>query len=255
MSAMLESFHQSVYDGQGLLNDVVGRFFELLVAGGASASMIENAMAKALASAVENKSEMRFTELGALLRDCMEVMCRWRRETNFVDGNGEPLRLEAGPGPRSFEALCSNANCKHDPRDIRRVLVDFGAVSISVDGKLVSETPTFLISRPDAGGRLATDGLLKHLEGYLRVVHGNVSSASGRNKPRFERACTVSVAIELEPVFDRLVRSRGQEFIDSIDEWLERNSKRESSANRYLELGAGAYFIDLGEHARRATRP
>jgi ribose 1,5-bisphosphokinase PhnN len=93
---------------------------------------------------------------------------------------------------------------------------------------------------------LATDGLLKQLEGYLQTVHNNVCSISGEGKSRFERACTVAVAIELEPIFDRLVRSRGQEFIDSIDEWLERNAKHESASGTYVELGAGAYFVDLG---------
>ena len=76
-------------------------------------------------------------------------------------------------------------------------------------------------------------------------------SVSGNGRPRFERACTVTVALELEPIFDRLVRNRGQEFIDSIDEWLERNTRVESPSGRYVELGAGAYFVDLGERAGR----
>jgi hypothetical protein len=57
----------------------------------------------------------------------------------------------------------------------------------------------------------------------------------------------VSVAIELEPIFDQLVRDRGQVFVDSVDEWLERHAGRESASGRYRELGAGAYFIDLGD--------
>jgi hypothetical protein len=52
-------------------------------------------------------------------------------------------------------------------------------------------------------------------------------------------------------VFDRLVRSRGQEFIDSIDEWLERNTKYESPSGTYVELGAGAYFLDFGIRNRK----
>jgi hypothetical protein len=61
----------------------------------------------------------------------------------------------------------------------------------------------------------------------------------------------VTVARELEPVFSQLVRQRGQEFIDSIDEWLERNTKYASPSGRYMELGAGAYYIDHGERKRR----
>lgn len=239
--------------GQELLNDVVRLFVELLVAGGATPPMINDAFPKALSGVVESKSGTTFKELGALQRDCMEVMCTWRRDTSFVDEEGEPIALDREKGPRSFDTLCKRAGCSHDSESILKALQDFGAVSIVGGGKIRSETPTFLLGRA-SGGMLASDGLLKQLEGYLRVLHRNVLSVAGPDKPRFERACTVSVAIELEPVFDRLVRHRGQEFVDSIDEWLERNAKHESASGRYLELGAGAYFIDLGERAGRTRK-
>ena len=108
------------------------------------------------------------------------------------------------------------------------------------NGLIQSETPTFILGRAVSGGRLATDGLLKQLEGFLLCIHRNVRSVSGDGVPRFERACTVTVAIELEPIFAQLVRSRGQEFIDSIDEWLERNTRFESPSERYIELGRGS---------------
>lgn len=239
--------------GQELLNDVFRLFIDLVVAGGANAQMIGDAFAAASTSIVESKSGTIFKELGALQRDCMEVMCTWRRDARLVDQDGEPVALDCGLGPTSFETLCKRAGCTHDTDAILRALQDFGAVSIASDGKIKSETPTFLLGRA-SGGMLASDGLLKQLEGYLRVVHRNASSVAGPDDPRFERACTVSVAVELEPVFDRLVRSRGQEFVDSIDEWLERNAKHESASGRYRELGAGAYYIDLGERAARTRK-
>jgi hypothetical protein len=137
---------------------------------------------------------------------------------------------------------------------ILKTLLDFGAISIDGDDRIVAETPTFLLGRAHGSGRLAVDGVLKQLEGFLQVVHRNVCSVSGTKKAKFERACTVSVAAEFEAIFDRLVRSRGQEFIDSIDEWLERNARRESASGRYLELGAGVYFIDLGERENRTKK-
>lgn len=240
--------------GQQLLNDVVRLFADLLVAAGANLSMIRRAMSEATQDIVETTPGPIFTELGLLLRDCMEVMCTWRRNISWVNEDGEPMPIDRWVGDRSFEALCDLAGCRCSSSEICRALLDFGAISIGSDGKLSSETPTFLLGRSSAGGRLATDGLLKQLEAYLRVLHRNVRSVSGPGKPRFERACTVSVAIELEPIFDRLVRSRGQEFIDSVDEWLERNAKRESASGRYLELGAGAYFIDLGERSNRTAK-
>ncbi len=238
--------------GQELLDDVVLLFAELLGASGATPQMIGHAMSNALANLAETKSQAKFTELGSLLRDCMEVMCAWRRDPRLVDDQGEPLKLQQSTGAMSFQELCAMTGSTHDWHDVLAALLDFGAVALDDDKFIVSKTPTFLLTRADAGGRLATDGLLKQLEGYLRVLHRNVLSVSGSDRPRFERACTVSVAVELEPIFDQVVRSRGQAFVDSIDEWLERNAKRQSASGRYVELGVGAYFIHLGERARRS---
>lgn len=237
--------------GQELVEDVFSLFVDLLIAGGTSFDMIKNATVKALMNVAKMNAVTTFTELGSIQRDCMEVMCTWRRDTRFIDANGDPLRLRHDLGDSSFGALCKCAGCRNETSAILRTLIDFGAVSVDRDERIVSETPTFLLGRAQAGGRLAVDGVLKQLEGFLRVVHRNVCSVSGEQKPRFERACTVSVAAELEPVFDRLVRDRGQLFIDTVDEWLERNAKRESESGRHVELGAGAYFIDLGSRTKR----
>jgi len=253
MSAVINKVKLPDRYGQELLNDVVHRFVELLIAGGATIPMINQAVSNAVASAVDNKAGTVFTELGSLQRDCMEVMCTWRRDTRLVDDEGEPRPLTLRGDVQSFGSLCVRAGCSHDSALILKALVDFGAVSIGADGMIRSETPTFLLGR-EAGQLLATDGLLKQLEGFLQVVHRNVCSIAGQDRPRFERACTVSVALELEPIFDRLVRQRGQEFIDSVDEWLERNAKKESVSGRYLELGAGAYYIDLGNRTSRTTK-
>lgn len=244
-------FDSEVRQGQGLLNDVVSLFVDLVAAGGATRPMIEQAVKLAMGNPVQDCGSTVFTELGKLQRDCMEVMCTWRRDTSFLDEDGMPLPLSQDNGPHSFNELCRRAGCKHESDQVLEALLEFGAISMRSDGTVVSETPTFLLGRAATVGRLATDGLLKQLEGYLRVVHRNVCSVRGQQRSRFERACTVSVAVELEPIFDQLVRERGQVFVDSVDEWLERHRCQESPTGKYRELGAGVYFIDLGERPEK----
>ncbi len=250
MVATITSIHESDDHSQKLLNDVVHLFADLLIAGGATIPTISAAMASFVESADKAKVSTTFTDLGSLLRDCMEVMCAWRRDVELVSNDGEPRPLSL-TGRASFESLCKKSNCRRPHSEILKALLEFGAVSLDSEGLVSSRTPTFLLGDASSGGRIATDGLIKHLEGFLQCVHRNVHSVSGRGKAKFERACTVTVAAELEPVFDRLVRNRGQEFIDSIDEWLERNTKFESPSGTYVELGAGAYFIDLGKRLIR----
>ena len=255
MVTAISSIHESEDRGQLLLNEVVQLLADLLHASGASMPMIKEAMASAINTESENSSSTTFTDLGSILRDCMEVMCTWRRDIDLIDGNGEPAALSVDDSNgRSFGILCKKARCRRAPADVLSALVEFGAVSISADGMIRSETPTFILGRATSGGRLATDGLLKQLKGFLLCVHRNVLSVGGHGSPKFERACTVTVACELEPVFAQLVRCRGQEFIDSIDEWLERNLKLDSPSGRYVELGAGAYFIDHGERQGRKAQ-
>jgi hypothetical protein len=251
MVATINGIHESDDHGQVLLNEVLQLFTDLLIAGGATIPMIRSAIAASVDTAVEGKVSTTFTELGSMLRDCMEVMCAWRRDVELVGLDGEPRPLPLASQQNSFEELCARAGCKNSHADILSALVTFGAVSQDAEGLVHSQTPTFLLGAATSGGRIATDGLIRQLEAFLQCVHRNVCSVSGHGSAKFERACTVTVAAELEPVFDRLVRSRGQEFIDSIDEWLERNTRVESPSATYIELGAGAYFINLGPRLRR----
>ncbi|HEY0285382.1 MAG TPA: hypothetical protein VGC23_08335 [Vicinamibacterales bacterium] len=251
MGAAISSIHESDVESQALIDEVVQMFIDLLSAGGATTSMMQTALEKSLKHTIDSKTSTNFTDLGSLQRDCMEVMCAWRRDVELVDQDGEPSPLLQANSRLSFHRLCVKANCRHSYLEVLNALLDFGAVSIDARGYVHSETPTFLIGAASAGGRIATDGLIKQVQSYLLSVHRNVRSVSGVCSPRFERACTVTVAAELEPIFERLVRSRGQEFIDSIDEWLERNLRVESPTGVYMELGAGAYYIDRGVRHRR----
>jgi hypothetical protein len=251
MVAAISSIHESNEHGQALLEHVVQLFTDLLVASGATNPMIRVAMQKSVERDAIESGSTKFTVLGSLLRDCMEVMCAWRRDIEFTDADGAPLALQLASNSACFENLCKRAKCRQPASEILRALVEFGAVTIDADERIRSKTPTFLLGHASMGGTLATDALLKHLEGFLRCVHRNLRSVSGDGTPRFERACTVTVAAELEPIFDQLVRRRGQEFIDSIDEWLERNAKLDSPRGHYVELGAGAYFVNFGQRLGR----
>lgn len=254
MLTPISSIHETDDCGQTLVNDVVHRFVDLLIAGGASTPMIKSAFDASINSAIGSRATATFTELGSILRDCMEVMCVWRRETGLVNDAGEPRELPMTNGMPSFVTLCETAGCNHPPDRILAALIEFEAVKVDSNGLVMSLTPTFLLRTVTAGGRIATDGVIKQLSGFLRCVHTNICSVSGVRKSKFERACTVTVAAELEPIFDRVVRNRGQEFIDSIDEWLERSSGIESPSHQYVEVGAGAYSIEFGAREKRARR-
>src|SRR5688572_33068594 len=105
-------------------------FADLLHASGASLTMIKEAMACATRGEFQGPPSTTFTDLGSILRDCMEVMCTWRRDVDLVDDRGEPAALVLESPDSSFATLCRKARCRRHPAEILEALVEFGAVSV-----------------------------------------------------------------------------------------------------------------------------
>lgn len=185
--------------------------------------------------------------LGADQRICMELMCLWRREPEFCDRRGLPAPLPVRGARPSFEMLVKRVNEHLSIDRILALLVSFRAVYLDRNGCVVAATPTFILSSHDSDRALAIDGVLKQLIGYVSVVEHNVFSVKPFTPPRFERSCSVVLPRKMVPVAQRFVRERGQDFVDSVDEWLIRQSiATKSMPGPHVELGAGAYFLHLG---------
>jgi hypothetical protein len=177
----------------------------------------------------------------------MELMCLWRREPEFCDYQGLPAPLPVRGDRASFEKLVKRIDESLAPDRILKLLSSFRAVRFDEDDRVVAATPTFILSSHDEDKSLAIDGVLKQLVGYVNVVEHNVFSVKPFSVPRFERACTVSLPRTVVPIAQHFVRERGQDFIDSVDEWLIRQSLATSAVSEMrVEIGAGAYFLNLG---------
>lgn len=198
------------------------------------------------ASSVSDRGVTRVS-LGGDQRNCMEVMCLWRREPEFCDSHGLPAALPIY-GPRSsFDVLVKRVNPHLETDRILALLTSFRSVRFDGEGRVKATTPTFILSSHDGDKSLAIDGVLKQLVGYMGVVEHNVFSVKPFSPPRFERSCSVQLPRKMVPIAQRFVRERGQDFVDSVDEWLIRQSMAtQSMPGSRVEIGAGAYFLHLG---------
>ena len=228
-----------------LLSELFAPLARLLTSAGITGDEIKVALHKALENAQSQTVELTPVHLGAHQRDCMEVLCLWRRHPEFLDARGCSAAIPLHGQDGSFESLCRRAGVTTDASVVLETLKDFGAVELTTEGLALPMTATFLLGATSGG--VACDGMLKQLAGFVRVIEHNLLGTRAGRIPRFERACSVVVAVELLPIVQRLVRERGQEFIDTIDEWLERNSNVPSASNCFVEVGAGAYFVHLGK--------
>lgn len=221
-----------------LLSDVA----KILVLSDIDRSVLSQIFELELKIATQQKLQTTKVEvLGAAQRDCMEIICAWRRNKAYLDADAEPVALQFEGCPPSFRALCSDVGATSSAEQLRDLLIGFNAVCVDSNGRLRPVTPTFVVSETGGGNRaVAVDTALRQLIGFASTVACNVATTSPK---RFERACTVTVAEELVPIFERLVKDRGQLLVDSLDEWLERRRNDVSPSNRYLEVGVGVYAI------------
>jgi hypothetical protein len=229
-----------------LLGEIVRLLESIVTAGGLSPHDLSRHFVSTADTTELVSRHQKVVSLGARQRECMEVMCRWRRDPAFLGPDALPVPLPQSDGPTSFPELCRRAGVRTATESVIATLVEFGAIEVDSEGKLFPRTPTFLLSPSTANSAVALDGVLKQVAGFLKVIEHNLVSVRSGGRRRFERTCTVRVARELVPVFERIVSERGQEFIDAIDEWLERKRVSDSQYEQATEIGVGAYFVDLG---------
>lgn len=230
-----------------LLGQLFRSLGRLLAATGVSVRSIEHQVPELVREAGSTEVAVQVVHLGAVQRECMEVLCLWRREARFLDKEGFPLPLPLDGTERSFAALCRMAQVRSKPSDLVGILARFGAVRFDQAGSVLPSTPTFILGSHASMSVVAPDGVLKQLAGFVRVLEHNLLQVPQGERPRFERACSVRVAVELVPIFEQYLSERAQVFVDSIDEWLERQRVVPSKSGVTAEIGAGAYFLSIGE--------
>lgn len=64
------------------------------------------------------------------------VVLGWHEDPDFVDQYGEPLELEESSGEKSFERLVERYGRGQDPVQLKEILLKFGIVRLTEEGKL-----------------------------------------------------------------------------------------------------------------------
>lgn len=179
---------------------------------------------------------------------CSDVVLRWRRDCDFLDGDGAPRMLSTADETHSFASLVRLSVPGADPMTLLPTLVELGVVRMADEELIELISESVVTCSGQDGLAVAGECVLEHICGFLGSVEFNVFDKPSRAKGRFERACYATVPSELVPVLQHLVSSRGQDFVDVIDEWLARrcvttSEHRASEAVPSLLVGAGAYVF------------
>ncbi len=190
---------------------------------------------------VPNPHANRVTARQGLI--CCDVVLRWRRDPRFLDEEGLPNRLSLNGTSPSFSELVDASAPGEDWRRLMESMTELGVVR-NVDNaktELISDSVVACSGRD--GSAVASECVLEHVCGFLGSVEYNVFDKPSREKGRFERACYASVPKEVVPILEKMISSRGQNFVDVIDEWLARRAIKPSQADDTVLVGAGAYVF------------
>lgn len=225
------------------IGHVLETLFRILRACGASRECISQAVNRALDACDFAEPIQTLAAPPSQHIACTDVVFGWRRISEFLDANGNPRALPvSGVGP-TFEKLCQSVAPSHRVNVLLEYLDSLGAIQRNPDNTLVLATDSVLTCRFDQGGMVAAQTVLPHLMGFLGAVEHNVTRTTGKRLGRFERACYSAVPKSLVPVFERFVEVRGQNFVDTIDEWLVRHRATTISHDDSCFVGAGAYVV------------
>jgi hypothetical protein len=143
----------------------------------------------------------------------------------------------------SFGGLVRVCAPDEDPMTVLANLVELGVVRMADENSIELITESVVTCSGQDGLAVAGECVLEHICGFLGSVEFNVFDKPSRAKGRFERACYATVPRELVPVLQQLVSSRGQDFVDAIDEWLARRCVKATEAGSNVLVGAGAYLF------------
>jgi len=171
------------------------------------------------------------------------VIAAWRRERDFLDGNGGPALLPiVGPGV-TFSDLVKRFSGDMPTRATLDELMRVGAVKRLEDGRVCLLTPTYVPMHSDADKLhiLGTD--VAHL---ISTIDHNLKP--GPIGPLFQRKVAYdNLPDEVLPGFRKHSAKRAQTLLESLDRWLAQRDRdnnptvKGSGRNR---VGVGIYYFE-----------
>jgi hypothetical protein len=225
------------------LDVLVSRFFRILHACGVPETDLAESVKKAQL-AKPNIGAVREinapTELHLASTDL--VFC-WRRSSPYIDKTGQPKRLSRSGSDDSFDELVRRTAPQFDASTVLSYLEELGAVRCDESGLVVLSASSVLACSAGPLKIISTLTVLAHIQAFLSSVEYNLLDRSGPRSPRFERACYGKIPAPLVPILERLIEVRGQNFIDSVDEWLARHAADGGEGQEVWLAGAGAYVF------------
>lgn len=178
--------------------------------------------------------------------DYPELLKEWFTNPKFTNTSGMPAVLQIRKGTTSFEALVRRATPGVDPGEALRVLIKTRAVSKVGRERIRARSRVFNTSNSDS---LNAIRMFCVVDALLNMVERNVNvRASDRfNSGFYERVATNrAVPVKHISKFRDFLREQGDDFMQTVDDWLTTHSVHKGARVRTQKLcsvGTGLYMF------------
>lgn len=171
------------------------------------------------------------------------VIAAWRRESDFLDAEGNPALLPMEGRGATFSELVKRFSGNVPPRAILDELIHVGAVERRKDGKIALIARAYIPRNIDAHklNILGTD--VQHL---VSTIDHNLKSET--TEPLFQRKVSYdNLPDDVLPAFHKLFTKRAQTMLESADRWL---AQRDRDVNPTVKgrgsnrAGFGIFFFE-----------
>lgn len=174
------------------------------------------------------------------------VLQGWSQDPEYLGPYGLPLEVPFAGDRTSFEELADRYANGAAPRALLKELVRVGAAIETSDGYVRLLNRTYVPSPLDPIGLERLGNVVNY---FIDTVDFNLQKRQ-QGEGRFERyAITMEgLAPSAFDAFDQLVREKGQEFLEILDDWLgqhEIKGGHRLPAEKSIRTGVGIFhFVD-----------
>jgi hypothetical protein len=173
-----------------------------------------------------------------------EMLTAWHQNSKYLDRSGNPAPIKfRGPSP-SFQDLAKKRVPGIKPSQLLSELQRLGVITADKEGSirvLMRSFPAF------EDKELAKQHTLSSLNDFITTLRHNLDSVAANYDQLFHRIARIDNFDRREiPALKIRVKRRGQNFLESIDDWLSSNaadkSKRPVPKSRKIRVSVGVYL-------------
>lgn len=170
--------------------------------------------------------------------DATRVLSGWHQDSNFLDKKQNPLTLsENGSGP-TFAELCTQYGGDVPPTTMLKELLKTGSVQKLKNGDLrVLKRYYQPAMRDDENLLFAID----RIRDVISTMNNNVFVEDGGALRFGGYADNESIPVASIPAFHKYMDSRGQAFLEEIDDWLTANAVSSSDSKQLARVGVSLF--------------